>query len=202
MTPVVKYWCLQDQRPALLFEAMECLGGNGYVEEGVLARHYREAPVNAIWEGSGNVMALDVMRVLGRAPALFDEVIAGIEKDLGEAAPGAGGVLRAALAVASSDEGSARLLTEQLALSAAAAELRRLGAGRNRRCLHRDAAGRPMANNLRHAGRAARCKADRGNAVPALSLQLPSRVAFVLAQPLTLTNGFRCRLARPASNSR
>jgi putative acyl-CoA dehydrogenase len=129
MTPVVKYWVCKAA-PALLFEAMECLGGNGYVEEGVLARHYREAPVNAIWEGSGNVMALDVMRVLGRAPALFDEVIAGIEKDLGEAAPGAGGVLRAALAVASSDEGSARLLTEQLALSAAAAELRRLGAGR------------------------------------------------------------------------
>lgn len=129
MTPVVKYWVCKAA-PALLFEAMECLGGNGYVEDGVLARHYREAPVNAIWEGSGNVMALDVLRVLGRAPALFDEVIAGIEKDLGEAAPGAGGVLRAALAVASSDEGSARLLTEQLALSAAAAELRRLGAGR------------------------------------------------------------------------
>ncbi|MGE0281842.1 MAG: acyl-CoA dehydrogenase family protein [Rhizobiaceae bacterium] len=129
MTPVVKYWVCKAA-PALLFEAMECLGGNGYVEEGVLARHYREAPVNAIWEGSGNVMALDVLRVLSRAPALFDEVIAGIEKDLGQAAPGAAGVLRAALNVASADEGSARLLTEQLALSAAAAELRRMGAGR------------------------------------------------------------------------
>lgn len=129
MTPVVKYWVCKSA-PSLLYEAMECLGGNGYVEEGVLARHYREAPVNAIWEGSGNVMALDVLRVLNRAPALFNDVIAGIERDLGEAAPGASAVLRAALVSASSDEGSARILTEQLALTAAAAELSRMGAGR------------------------------------------------------------------------
>jgi putative acyl-CoA dehydrogenase len=45
---------------------MECLGGNGYVEESILARHYRESPVNAIWEGSGNVMCLDVLRALSR----------------------------------------------------------------------------------------------------------------------------------------
>ncbi len=74
MTPVVKYWVCKIA-PALLYEAMECLGGNGYIEEGNLARAYREAPVNAIWEGSGNVMALDVARVLSRAPALFDEVL-------------------------------------------------------------------------------------------------------------------------------
>jgi putative acyl-CoA dehydrogenase len=59
---------------------MECLGGNGYVEEGILARHYREAPVNAIWEGSGNVMCLDVLRALGResdaAMALFEGLMA------------------------------------------------------------------------------------------------------------------------------
>ena len=129
MTPVVKYWVCKIA-PALLYEAMECLGGNGYVEEAPLARYYREAPVNAIWEGSGNVMALDVLRVLGRAPALFDDVLAGIERDLGTGGPGTIGVLRAAMQVASSDEGSARILTEQLALSAAAAELKRLGAGR------------------------------------------------------------------------
>ena len=82
MTPVVKYWVCKIA-PALLYEAMECLGGNGYVEEAPLARYYREAPVNAIWEGSGNVMALDVLRVLARAPGLFDEVLAGIERDLG-----------------------------------------------------------------------------------------------------------------------
>ncbi|MEW9808444.1 acyl-CoA dehydrogenase family protein [Mesorhizobium sp. ZMM04-5] len=129
MTPVVKYWVCKIA-PALLYEAMECLGGNGYVEEMPLARYYREAPVNAIWEGSGNVMALDVLRVLGRAPGLFDEVLAGIERDLGAGGPGTVAVLRAAMQVAASDEGSARILTEQLALAAAAAELKRMGAGR------------------------------------------------------------------------
>jgi putative acyl-CoA dehydrogenase len=129
MTPVVKYWVCKIC-PPLLYEAMECLGGNGYVEEAPLARYYREAPVNAIWEGSGNVMALDVLRVLGRAKGLFDEVLAGIERDLGHSGPGTSSVLRAAMQVAASDEGSARILTEQLALSAAAAELRRMGAGR------------------------------------------------------------------------
>ena len=127
MTSVVKYWVCKIA-PPLLYEAMECLGGNGYVEEAPLARYYREAPVNAIWEGSGNVMALDVLRVLKRGPGLFDEVLAGIERDIG--GKGATGVLRAAMQVATADEGSARILTEQLALTAAAAELKRLGAGR------------------------------------------------------------------------
>jgi putative acyl-CoA dehydrogenase len=129
MTPVVKYWVCKIA-PSLIYEAMECLGGNGYVEEAPLARYYREVPVNAIWEGSGNVMALDVLRVLARGPALFDDVLEGIRRDLGNAGKGAFEVLRAAIDVASSDEGSARILTEQLALSAAAAELRRMGAGR------------------------------------------------------------------------
>ena len=65
MTPVTKYWVCK-MAPALVYEAMECLGGNGYVEDHDLARVYREVPVNAIWEGSGNVMALDVLRVLQR----------------------------------------------------------------------------------------------------------------------------------------
>jgi putative acyl-CoA dehydrogenase len=52
MTPVVKYWVCKIA-PALVYEAMECMGGNGYVEEAPLARHYREVPVNAIWEGLG-----------------------------------------------------------------------------------------------------------------------------------------------------
>ncbi|MBX3570863.1 MAG: acyl-CoA dehydrogenase family protein [Mesorhizobium sp.] len=129
MTPVVKYWVCKTA-PPLLYEAMECLGGNGYVEESPLARYYREAPVNAIWEGSGNVMALDVLRVLKRGPALFEEVIAGIDKDLGTSGRGTSDVLRAAMQIAAADDGSARILTEQLALSAAAAELKRLGAGR------------------------------------------------------------------------
>jgi putative acyl-CoA dehydrogenase len=129
MTPVVKYWVCKTA-PALLYEAMECLGGNGYIEEAPLARYYREAPVNAIWEGSGNVMALDVLRVLKRGPGLFDEVMETIGRDLGMAGEGTVGVLRAAMQVAQSDEGSARMFCEQLALSAAGAELKRLGAGR------------------------------------------------------------------------
>jgi len=129
MTPAVKYWVCKIA-PALLYEAMECLGGNGYVEEAPLARYYREVPVNAIWEGAGNVMALDVLRVIKRGPALFEDVMAGIEQDLGPGAQGTTSVLRAAILVADSDEGSTRFLTEQLALAAAAAELRRMGAGR------------------------------------------------------------------------
>ncbi|MFQ0814180.1 DNA alkylation response protein [Brucella anthropi] len=127
MTPVVKYWVCKIA-PALLYEAMECLGGNGYIEEGNLARAYREAPVNAIWEGSGNVMALDVARVLSRAPGLFDEVLEWIGGQLGPRGQGTLDVLRAALQLTETDSGVARLLTEQLAYAAAAAELRQLGA--------------------------------------------------------------------------
>src|SRR5499427_7256808 len=65
LTPAIKYWTCKSA-PPFLFEAMECLGGNGYVEEGIPARHYRESPVNAIWEGSGNVMCLDVLRAVSR----------------------------------------------------------------------------------------------------------------------------------------
>ncbi|MFZ1680525.1 MAG: acyl-CoA dehydrogenase family protein [Rhizobiaceae bacterium] len=129
MTPVTKYWVCKTA-PGLVHEAMESLGGNGYVEDGAMSRHYREAPVNAIWEGSGNVMALDVLRVLRRSPDLFEEVLAVIGADLGQGRGGTLDVLRAARDVAMSDEGAARFLTEQLALAAAAAELNRLGATR------------------------------------------------------------------------
>lgn len=67
LTPAAKYLVCK-MAPAFLYEAMECLGGNGYVEELPLARLYREAPVNAIWEGSGNIVALDVLRVASSAP--------------------------------------------------------------------------------------------------------------------------------------
>jgi putative acyl-CoA dehydrogenase len=65
LTPAVKYWVCK-MAPGFVCEAMECLGGNGYVEESLLPRIYREAPVNAIWEGSGNVMCLDVLRAIAR----------------------------------------------------------------------------------------------------------------------------------------
>jgi putative acyl-CoA dehydrogenase len=61
LTPAIKYWICK-RAPAFVYEAMECLGGNGYVEDSILPRLYREAPVNAIWEGSGNVMGLDLLR--------------------------------------------------------------------------------------------------------------------------------------------
>ncbi|TFF27493.1 DNA alkylation response protein [Jiella endophytica] len=128
MTPVTKYWVCK-LAPAFTYEAMECLGGNGYVEDGRLARAYREAPVNAIWEGSGNVVALDLLRVLKRDPDAFETVIATIEADLGEMAGRTPDVLRAAVAMVVSDEGACRLLAEQMALAAAAGTLKRLGLG-------------------------------------------------------------------------
>ncbi|MGB5092595.1 MAG: isovaleryl-CoA dehydrogenase [Parvibaculum sp.] len=75
MTPVAKYWVCK-RAPNLAYEAMECLGGNGYVEEGLAGRIYREMPVNAIWEGSGNVMCLDVLRAMAREPEALDIVLA------------------------------------------------------------------------------------------------------------------------------
>ncbi|MCY6380491.1 acyl-CoA dehydrogenase family protein [Hoeflea prorocentri] len=129
MTPVVKYWICK-MAPALIYEAMECLGGNGYVEERALARHYREAPVNAIWEGSGNVMALDLLRTLSKDGRQLEAVIAAIAGDLGPFSKRTVDVLTAAAALCQRDEGAARMFAEQLAYSAAAAELYRLGAGR------------------------------------------------------------------------
>jgi putative acyl-CoA dehydrogenase len=123
MTPAVKYWVCKTG-PAFLYEAMECLGGNGYIEESALPRLYREVPVNAIWEGSGNVMALDVVRALG-AEGVLAHVLETIGGELGSGSKAAVDVLSAAAEVALEDEGSARILTEQLALTAAAAALRR-----------------------------------------------------------------------------
>ncbi len=68
---VGKFWVCKRQ-PAVVGEALECLGGNGYVEESGLPRLYRDAPLNSIWEGSGNVQALDVLRALRRDPAGLD----------------------------------------------------------------------------------------------------------------------------------
>jgi putative acyl-CoA dehydrogenase len=78
LTPAGKYW-LCKRGPAFGAEAMEVMGGNGYVEDGPLARLYREFPVNSIWEGSGNVMCLDVLRALGKAP----EARAALAQELG-----------------------------------------------------------------------------------------------------------------------
>src|SRR6476619_2801248 len=90
LTPAIKYWVCKSA-PGFLYEALECLGGNGYVEEGILARHYRESPVNAIWEGSGNVMCLDVLRALSREA---DAALA-VLRELAEATQGLSGASEA-----------------------------------------------------------------------------------------------------------
>ncbi|MHB8293060.1 MAG: acyl-CoA dehydrogenase family protein [Acidimicrobiales bacterium] len=77
-TPVVKYW-VTKRWPALAAEAIESLGGNGYVETSELARAFRESPVNSIWEGSGNVVCLDVARALRRDPGSAEAFVAELE---------------------------------------------------------------------------------------------------------------------------
>jgi putative acyl-CoA dehydrogenase len=124
MTPAVKYW-VTKAAPPMIAEAMECLGGNGYVEESRLPRLYREAPLNTIGEGTGNMMCLDVMRVMRKSSEPLEAVLAIVEDSLGGSGKSTLNILRAATAVALADEGSARILTEQLALTVAAAALRR-----------------------------------------------------------------------------
>jgi putative acyl-CoA dehydrogenase len=79
---VAKYWVTKRSTPVVR-EALECVGGNGYVEESILPRLYREAPLNSIWEGSGNVIALDVLRALARTPEAGDTFIAELERGSG-----------------------------------------------------------------------------------------------------------------------
>jgi len=91
MLPAAKHWICK-RTPAVTAEALECLGGNGYVEESVMPRLYRDAPLNSIWEGSGNVTALDVLRALARSPDSADalraelSLAAGADRRLDQAA--------------------------------------------------------------------------------------------------------------------
>jgi len=126
VTPAAKYLICKAE-PPLVYEALECLGGNGYVEEWPMARLYREAPLNAIWEGSGNVMALDVLRAVSRAPDAAAAVIAKLGETAGldpkriglDVAPGA------------LQERNARRFCERLGRLAAAAALAEGKAGLN-----------------------------------------------------------------------
>jgi putative acyl-CoA dehydrogenase len=77
-TAVAKYWVCK-RAPNHAFEALECLGGNGYVEASGMPRLYREAPLASIWEGSGNVMCLDVLRALARTPAALEAFLGEVE---------------------------------------------------------------------------------------------------------------------------
>jgi putative acyl-CoA dehydrogenase len=124
MTPVTKYWACKIA-PGLVYEAMECLGGNAYVEQGGFPRLYREVPVNAIWEGSGNVMCLDVLRVLERSPGTLERVLAELES-LGAGEPRLAAALdqiKTLLAEVARDQAAARALVELLALTQAGALL-------------------------------------------------------------------------------
>jgi putative acyl-CoA dehydrogenase len=127
--PAAKYWVCK-RFPAHAAEALECLGGNGYVEESGLPRIYREAPLNSIWEGSGNVTSLDVLRALAKAEGAADVLLAELDAAAGAdaALDGAVAGLKAQVAGLKGATGleaqhEARLLAGRIAATFAAALL-------------------------------------------------------------------------------
>ena len=126
LTPASKFWiCKRGAHFAE--ESMEAIGGNGYVEENALARIYREVPVNSIWEGSGNIMCLDVLRALRKAPEVVEAVAAELDAARG-AHPAYDrfcAALKERLADAAEFESAARRLTQDLALAVQASLLAR-----------------------------------------------------------------------------
>lgn len=120
LTPVAKYWVCK-RAPGMVYEAMEAHGGAGYVEAGPMPRLFRQSPLNAIWEGSGNVIALDVLRALGReaeaVAAVQDFLMAQRGKNVDYDR------WLAAIDLRRVHEGTARLLVERVALAAQAAVL-------------------------------------------------------------------------------
>ncbi len=127
-TAIGKYWVCK-RCPPFVNEAQECLGGAGYVEESILPRLYRQAPLNSIWEGSGNIQCLDVLRALAREPAtreaLFNEISAA--KGGHPALDAEVGKLIKDLADTDNLEARARWLVERLALTLQASLLVRAG---------------------------------------------------------------------------
>ncbi len=128
MTPAIKYLVCK-RAPQFLYEAMEAQGGNGYVEDLPLARLYREAPLNAIWEGSGNVMALDMLRAVGRQPDAAKTVLAGLAASAAACWPAAANLAQSiqTAAVDARAEARARWTVERLAKLAAVAALQDAG---------------------------------------------------------------------------
>lgn len=117
LTPVVKYWTCK-RAPQHAAEALECLGGNGFVEESGLPRLFRQSPVNGVWEGSGNVICLDVLRALSREP----DTLEAFWTEVGLAAGGDARLARAVddlhvdLADPDTLEARARAVVERMAL--------------------------------------------------------------------------------------
>lgn len=126
LTPIAKYWICR-RAPAAVAEALECHGGNGFIEDHLMARLYREAPLNGVWEGAGNIICLDVMRALGRHPdsavAVLDEIALarGAHSALDASLAG----LSKELATAATPENQARRLVERLAVTLTASLLLR-----------------------------------------------------------------------------
>jgi putative acyl-CoA dehydrogenase len=120
---VMKYWVCKRGAPVVA-EALECLGGNGYVEEAPLARLYRDVQIGTVWEGSGNVIALDVLRALRRNPEALPALLAELERAEG-ADPRYDAHLRRLRASTGASEWEARGLVEDLALALQAAALLR-----------------------------------------------------------------------------
>ncbi|MFI6285016.1 acyl-CoA dehydrogenase family protein [Streptomyces sp. NPDC051018] len=115
--PAAKYW-VTKRCPPVVAEALECLGGNGYVEESGMPRLLRESPLNSIWEGSGNVQALDVLRALQREPGALDAFLQEVGRARGadHRLDGAIKDLLTELADLEGVEGRARRLVERMAL--------------------------------------------------------------------------------------
>jgi putative acyl-CoA dehydrogenase len=123
VTPAAKFWICK-RAPCLTFEAMEVLGGSGYVEESIMPRLYREAPVNSIWEGSGNVMCLDVLRAVARTPEALDVLRRELDAGGGTRLKSYGEDLLLRLAAPGrNDEAQARTLARRLVLALQAALL-------------------------------------------------------------------------------
>ncbi len=124
VTPAAKYWVCK-RAIAAAAEAMEALGGNGYVEENPLPRLYREAPVNSIWEGSGNVVCLDVGRAARREPDAADALLAELAQASGANAhfDRHCAALAPALRRADEDALGGRRIAQAVALAISAAEL-------------------------------------------------------------------------------
>jgi putative acyl-CoA dehydrogenase len=127
-TPVLKYWTCK-RAPEHAVEALECFGGNGYIEESGMPRLFRESPLQSIWEGSGNVQALDALRALAKEPAVLEPFLAEIEAGAG-AEPrldAAIAAVRRELADPEQLESRARRVVERMALALQGSLLVRFG---------------------------------------------------------------------------
>jgi putative acyl-CoA dehydrogenase len=165
-TAVAKYWVCK-RTPGMVYESMECLGGNGYVEESILPRLYREAPVNAIWEGSGNVICLDVLRALSKEPGsldtLLDEIRAGSDPRL---------------------DACAERITNQLASGDAVERSARRIVGEMARGLQSSLLVRTAPSAIAEAFLASRCEGDAGPVFGELPSTADFRTILERAAPL------------------